>query len=41
MLIMASAVCAAREAMEYPVPKGSHPHDVTPAADGGVWCWPP
>jgi virginiamycin B lyase len=22
---------------EFPVPKGSHPHDVAPAADGGVW----
>src|SRR5437016_11784937 len=22
---------------EYPVPRGSHPHDVAPAADGGVW----
>lgn len=22
---------------EYPVPEGSHPHDVAPAADGGVW----
>src|SRR5213596_3513801 len=22
---------------EYPVPAGSHPHDVAPAADGGVW----
>lgn len=22
---------------EYPVPKGSHPHDVAPARDGGVW----
>lgn len=22
---------------EYPVPKGSHPHDVAPAPDGGVW----
>jgi virginiamycin B lyase len=21
----------------YPVPSGSHPHDVAPAADGGVW----
>ena len=21
----------------YPVPAGSHPHDVAPAADGGVW----
>ena len=23
--------------VEYPVPAGSHPHDVAPAADGGVW----
>ena len=22
---------------EYPVPAGSHPHDVAPARDGGVW----
>ncbi len=22
---------------EYPVPRGSHPHDVAPARDGGVW----
>jgi virginiamycin B lyase len=22
---------------EYPVPAGSHPHDVAPATDGGVW----
>ena len=22
---------------EFPVPKGSHPHDVAPARDGGVW----
>ncbi len=22
---------------EYPIPKGSHPHDVAPAIDGGVW----
>lgn len=22
---------------EFPVPAGSHPHDVAPAADGGVW----
>src|SRR5574341_959241 len=22
---------------EYPIPKGSHPHDVAPAMDGGVW----
>lgn len=25
------------EIQEYPVPAGSHPHDVAPAADGGVW----
>src|SRR2546427_925960 len=32
---------AAREKVaritEYPVPAGSHPHDVAPAPDGGVW----
>src|SRR5581483_11159456 len=29
---------AARVALqEYPVPAGSHPHDVAPAPDGGVW----
>src|SRR5438128_9728395 len=22
---------------EYPVPAGSHPHDVAPASDGSVW----
>jgi virginiamycin B lyase len=25
------------EVREYPVPAGSHPHDVAPARDGGVW----
>jgi virginiamycin B lyase len=25
------------EIQEYPVPRGSAPHDVAPAADGGVW----
>jgi virginiamycin B lyase len=25
------------ELIEYPVTPGSHPHDVAPAADGGVW----
>ena len=25
------------EVVEYPVAAGSHPHDVAPAADGGVW----
>jgi virginiamycin B lyase len=28
---------AALEAREYPVPAGTHPHDVAPARDGGVW----
>ncbi len=28
---------AAPEIQEYPVPPGSHPHDVAPAADGTVW----
>ena len=22
---------------EYPVPAGTHPHDVAPAVDGGIW----
>jgi virginiamycin B lyase len=31
-------VVAAQPAMqEYAVPRGSHPHDVAPALDGGVW----
>jgi virginiamycin B lyase len=37
VLLMTSAVGAAREIREYPVPAGSHPHDVAPAPDGGVW----
>jgi len=36
-LLMASTICAAQTIQEYPVPAGSHPHDVAPAADGGVW----
>jgi len=28
---------AAAELVEYPVTAGSHPHDVAPAVDGGVW----
>jgi virginiamycin B lyase len=28
---------SALELREYPVPAGSHPHDVAPARDGGVW----
>jgi virginiamycin B lyase len=34
----ASAVTStAFDLVEYPVTPGSHPHDVAPAADGGVW----
>jgi virginiamycin B lyase len=36
-LHMASAAVAALEIKEYSVPAGSHPHDLAPAADGGVW----
>src|SRR3990172_4783117 len=36
-LVLASTVCAALEIKEYPVPQGAHPHDLAPAADGGVW----
>jgi virginiamycin B lyase len=35
-LSLASAGYAA-EVRYYPVPKGSHPHDVAPAPDGSVW----
>jgi virginiamycin B lyase len=28
---------AGETVQEYAVPRGSHPHDVAPAADGGVW----
>jgi virginiamycin B lyase len=28
---------AALRVQEYPVPAGTHPHDVAPARDGGVW----
>jgi virginiamycin B lyase len=35
-LSLASAAYAA-EVRYYPVPKGSHPHDVAPAPDGSVW----
>jgi virginiamycin B lyase len=42
-VVLALAVClacgreAAAEVREYPVPPGSHPHDVAPAPDGTVW----
>jgi virginiamycin B lyase len=36
--VLGAPVVAAQSAMqEYPVPSGSHPHDVAPALDGGVW----
>ena len=42
--VMAAALACAAPAhalepiiKEYPVPKGSHPHDVAPARNGGVW----
>src|SRR4051794_8487622 len=28
---------AAATLQEYPVPRGSHPHDVAPAPDGAIW----
>ena len=34
---ISGAVSAAPDIREYPVPSGSHPHDVAPATDGGVW----
>ncbi len=36
-LLLASAGAIAAEVRYYPVPKGSHPHDVAPAPDGTVW----
>jgi virginiamycin B lyase len=33
----AEAKPGALRVQEYPVPAGSHPHDVAPARDGGVW----
>src|SRR5438093_13379462 len=40
-LTIARPLSAAQESAlrieEYPVPAGSHPHDVAPALDGGVW----
>jgi virginiamycin B lyase len=40
-LAIARPIGAAQESVpriqEYPVPAGSHPHDVAPAPDGGVW----
>jgi virginiamycin B lyase len=36
-LVITSTVCAALDIKEYPVPARSHPHDLAPALDGGVW----
>ena len=33
----ASAAAAGLQVTEYPVPPGTHPHDVAPAPDGTVW----
>jgi virginiamycin B lyase len=33
----ASAAAAPLRVREYPVPAGTHPHDVAPAPDGAVW----
>ena len=33
----ASTATATARMDTYPVPKGTHPHDVAPAKDGGVW----
>lgn len=35
--LFATSAATAFEMREYPVPDGAHPHDVAPAADGGVW----
>jgi len=35
--LSSSTPAAAAPLQEYPVPAGSHPHDVAPAADGTVW----
>jgi virginiamycin B lyase len=36
-LSLAAALAQAAQVRYYPVPKGSHPHDVAPAPDGKVW----
>lgn len=37
LVFFTTMAIAAPTVQEYPVPAGSHPHDVAPAADGGVW----
>ncbi|MGZ5035075.1 MAG: Vgb family protein [Usitatibacter sp.] len=36
-LSVAASLAPAAEVRYYPVPRGSHPHDVAPAPDGTVW----
>jgi virginiamycin B lyase len=36
-LLLAGRPAGAEELREFPVPAGSHPHDVAPAPDGSVW----
>src|ERR671922_2165382 len=33
----ATSVSESAQIQEYPVPPGTHPHDVAPAPDGSVW----
>jgi streptogramin lyase len=37
----ASTVAVDQTIQEYPVPKGVQPHDIAPAAEGGVWYTTP
>jgi virginiamycin B lyase len=37
LMCLTSGNVEAGSIREYPVPSGSHPHDVAPAPDGGVW----
>lgn len=37
LLLLGTAALAAPRVQEFAVPNGSHPHDVAPAQDGGVW----
>jgi streptogramin lyase len=37
LLTLAAVAQAEPVFQEYAVPPGSHPHDVAPSADGGVW----
>jgi virginiamycin B lyase len=37
LVTVSPAAAQTPSVQEYPVPAGSHPHDVAPAPDGGVW----